>query len=325
MFTTAGEVVGRVSGLGWDRFLKQRIFEPLGMQDSSTLYAEMIERRDRAMPHVKKDGQANPSQWGNYDNIGGAGCVASSVADMTQWLRMQMALGEYEGKRLVSAKNLQETHLPSMFNRLTEAQREMQPEFTQTSYGMGWSINHYRGEMLTMHAGVLSGFRALVTMALGKKLGLVVLANLNGTQLPEALTNSLLDEYLGLEKTRDWNAHMLATVKKGEEKEALAKRERAAARKKDTRPSLELGSYVARYEEPAYGEARVTLKDGKLLMEWARFSGVLEHWHYDTFQVRGTAALNEAMVTFRIGADGKVEGMRLFEQEFISLPKAPQR
>jgi CubicO group peptidase (beta-lactamase class C family) len=321
MFTTAGEAVGTASGLGWDRFVQQRIFEPLGMKDSSTAYAEMIGKLDRAMPHLKRDGKAAPGQWGNYDNIGGAGCIASSVADMTEWLRMQMAMGEYEGKRLVSAKNLQETHLPSMFNRLTEAQRELQPEFTQTTYGMGWSINHYRGEMLVMHAGVLSGFRALVTMAPGKKLGFVVLANLNGTQMPEALTNSLLDEYLELPKTRDWNAHMLTAAKKSEEKEALEKREKLAARKKDTRPSLDLAAYVGTYEEPAYGEARVTLKDGKLQVEWARFQGSLEHWHFDTFQAKGAAALNDAMATFTLNAEGLVESMRLLDQDFTRKSK----
>ncbi len=321
MFTTAGEAVGKASGLGWDRFVQQRIFEPLGMKDSSTVYAEMIGKLDRAMPHLKRDEKAVAGQWGNYDNIGGAGCIASSVADMTEWLRLQMALGEYNGTRLVSAKNLQETHLPSMFNRLTEAQREMQPEFTQTTYGMGWSINHYRGEMLVMHAGVLSGFRALVTMAPGRKLGFVVLANLNGTQMPEALTNSLLDEYLELPKTRDWNAHMLTAVKKSEEKEALEKREKLAARKKDTRPSLDLASYVGTYEEPAYGEARVTLQEGKLRIEWARFSGALEHWHFDTFQAKGQSSLNDAMVTFTLNAEGKVEGLRLLDQDFVRKSK----
>jgi CubicO group peptidase (beta-lactamase class C family) len=320
MFTTAGEAVGKTSGLGWDRFMQQRIFEPLGMKDSSTLYAEMIGKTDRAMPHLKRDGKAVPSQWGNYDNIGGAGCISSSVADMTEWLRMQMALGEYNGKRLVSAKNLQETHLPNMFNRLTEAQRELQPEFTQTTYGMGWSINHYRGEMLVMHAGVLSGFRALVTMAPGRRLGFVVLANLNSTQMPEALTNALLDEYLELPKTRDWNAHMLTAVKKSEEKEALEKREKIAARKKDTRPSLELAAYVGTYEEPAYGEVRVALKDGKLQIEWARFSGAMEHWHFDTFQAKGQAALSEAMVTFTLNAQGKVERLQLLDQDFVKKP-----
>lgn len=320
MFTAAGEAVGKASGIGWDQFVRQRIFEPLGMQDTSTIYAEMIGKVDRAMPHLKRDGKAVPSQWGNYDNLGGAGSIASSVADMTEWLRLQLALGEHNGKRLVSARNLQETHLPNMFNRLTEAQRDLQPEFTQTTYGMGWSINHYRGEMLVMHAGVLSGFRALVTMVPGRKLGFVVLANLNSTQLPEALTNTLLDEYLDLPKTRDWNAHMLVAVKKSEEKEAAEKRERQAARKRDTRPSLDLSGYVGTYEEPAYGEARVTLKDGKLHLEWARFQAALEHWHYDTFQAKplpgGASSLQDAMLNFTLNAQGKVERLQLLDQDF---------
>jgi CubicO group peptidase (beta-lactamase class C family) len=306
MFTAAGEALGKTSGLGWDAFLKTRIFAPLGMDDTSTLYAEMMARTDRAMPHTK----GKPGVWGNYDNIGGAGCIASSTHDMARWLTLQLNGGTFQGQRLVSAKNLAETHLPNMYNRLTATQADLQPDFTQTTYGLGWSINHYRGEMLVMHAGVLSGFRALVTMVPRLKLGFVVLANLNGTNLPEALTNTLLDEYLDLPKTRDWNAHMLAAVKRAEDKEAEDKRERLAARLLNTKPSLPLADYAGKYHEPAYGEASVTTKENKLVLEWGRQRRELEHWHLDTFMT------NEQFVNFQFDSKGRPAKMIFLDQEF---------
>jgi CubicO group peptidase (beta-lactamase class C family) len=308
LFTAAGEVAGKVSGLGWDGLVEQRIFAPLDMRDSATRYAEMVQRENRAMPHVKT--KVNP--WGNYDNIGGAGSIASSAQDLSQWVRMQLNGGEFEGKRLVSAAQLGETHSPQMVNRLVSPTRELQPEFTQTTYGLGWAINHYRGEMLVMHAGVLSGFRALVTMAPRQKLGIVVLANQNGTNLPEALTNTLLDEYLGLAKTRDWNAHMLGIVKANEAKA----RQEQPVRKMGTKPSLEFGGYVGSFHEPAYGEVKVSLKEGKLRAEWAAFQGDLEHWHYDTWKVKGNGSLADVLLSFELNEKGEAVRLKLFGQTF---------
>ena len=68
MFTSAGEALGHASGIGWDSFLKQRLFAPLAMTDSLTTSAEMAR--------------------------------ASSVSDLSHWLRLQLANGVYDGKRL---------------------------------------------------------------------------------------------------------------------------------------------------------------------------------------------------------------------------------
>ncbi|MDX2266711.1 MAG: serine hydrolase [Bryobacter sp.] len=317
MFTAAGEAAGKASGLGWDALVREQIFAPLGMADSATTYADALRHTDRAMPHIRKLNQNVAVPWTNYDNIGGAGSIASSIADMTAWLRLQVNGGELDGKRLVSEKNLRETQLPNMFNRLTEAQQDLQPDFTQTTYGLGWSINHYRGEMLVMHAGVLQGFRALVTMVPRTRLGMVILANRNGTNLPEALTNTLLDGFLDLAKTRDWNAHMLAATKRTEAKQAEAKAKREAERQRNTKPSLDLAKYAGRYWEPAYGEAIVSFAKGKLSLEWARFQGELTHWHYDRFEAKGEGALAGAAVQFHLDDAGKAGELTLFEQRFV--------
>jgi len=312
MFLSAGEAAGKASGLGWDDFIRQRIFVPLGMKDSETAYAAMMQGRDRAMPHVKS--KVNP--WGNYDNIGGAGSIASSAHDMARWLRLQLNGGVFEGQRLVSELQLAETHAPQMVNRLVSPAKELQPDYTQTTYAMGWTINHYRGEMLVMHSGVLNGFRALVTMVPRLKLGFVILANQNGTNLNEALTNTLLDEYLQLPKSRDWNAHMLGVVKQNEAKALADKQQRDAARKQGTKPSLPLASYAGTYKEAAYGEVKVSLQDQKLRIVWTRHQGELEHWHYDTFQAIEGGTLADGLVVFELNEKGLPARIRMLGQVF---------
>lgn len=319
MFLSAAEAMGRTSGIGWDAFLKQRIFEPLGFRDTRTTYSEISQNTNIALPHTRRKDIVSADKMTNYDNIGGAGCIASSAADLAQWMRLQLGQGSYNGKRLISAGALAETHLPQTVIRMSAASLELQPDFTQSTYGLGWWINHYRGEMLVMHSGSLSGYRALITMVPRLKLGFVVLANLNGTHLPEALTNTLLDAYLGLPQNRDWNAHMIAVDKRAQGKSAAEQRSKEASRLKDTNPSLPLAAYAGRYSEPAYGEMLVILREGRLEVEWARFQSSLEHWHLDSFQPK-EGTIPETMLSFRVDAKGKVSGVKFLDQDFQRLP-----
>lgn len=62
MFMSAGEAAGKASGPGWDRFVQQRIFAPLGMKDSATQYVEIMRGSDMAMPHLKCVEQVSVSE-----------------------------------------------------------------------------------------------------------------------------------------------------------------------------------------------------------------------------------------------------------------------
>ena len=49
MYGIAGELVAKISGMPWDRFIQTRIFDPLGMTESIPLVAEIAgqaQRRD---------------------------------------------------------------------------------------------------------------------------------------------------------------------------------------------------------------------------------------------------------------------------------------
>jgi hypothetical protein len=58
-----------------------------------------------------------------------------------------------------------------------------------------------------------------------------------------------------------------------------------------------------------YGEVRVRAVDGTLRIDRGpAFQGALEHWHFDTFRSKWSAAnLGRSFVTFRLDALGKVD------------------
>lgn len=315
MFLTAGELVGRVAGGTWDDFIRQRIFNPLGMTHTTTRFSEAMQQTDRAMPHRKNKDDVKTFDWINFENVGAAGCINSSARDLAQWVLLHTNGGEFNGKRIVSVKNLEETYEPHMVIRADAAAKALNPDTTQNTYALGWNIAHYRGHRILGHAGVLDGFRARVTLIPETKSGIVVLANLGRTTLPESVTNSLVDLLLNL-PAKDWDAYLKAEVTKQDAEEEHKRQEKIAKRVKDTKPARHLADYAGIYTEPAYGTVEVREDQGHLLIKWANFSAKLEHWNYETFHAAATNPLQNEDAVFSLDASGKPVNLRFLEADF---------
>jgi CubicO group peptidase (beta-lactamase class C family) len=324
MFMAAGEAVGRASGGTWEEFVRKRILEPLGMSATDFSARDAYRSANLAMPYTKREGRLVEQEWRTYDNIGGAGAMNSTLADMTRWLRMQLAGGVFEGRRIVSARNLRETHTPQMVMVLDDEWRESNPESNMAAYGLGWIVQDYRGRHMISHGGSLHGFRSMVAMLPNDGVGVVVWTNLGDSLLPPAVRNAVFDRLLGLPE-RDWNALFLALSAKREGEQAAARAKREAARAKGTKPSLALPEYAGEYENAAYGTARVFMAGDALALSWNRVAATLNHWHYDTFRSSEDRLGEEDMATFVLGADGKVIELRFLGQVFRRVEKREEK
>ena len=98
-----GNLVAEVSGMPLDEFLKARIFDPLGMDD--TAYSVQAEKRDRVVTiHSLVDGELveapTPETVGGP--VRGDGGLNSTATDYIRFLQMLLNKGEFEGTRLLS-------------------------------------------------------------------------------------------------------------------------------------------------------------------------------------------------------------------------------
>ncbi|MBS1788139.1 MAG: serine hydrolase [Acidobacteria bacterium] len=309
MFLTAGLAVGNASSLSWEEFIQRRIFDPLGMKSASLSTSIAEKSPDHATPHLKRGATIEPMPWRNIDNVAPAGSINASVRDLSNWLQLQLNEGVVDGKRLISSANVREMHTPQMVIRNEGRWQLFFPpsETSQLSYGLGWFINDYRGRKLVMHGGTIDGFRASIVLVPSSKLGVAVLTNLNGTQMPEAVCYSVVDLLEALPK-RDWNGYISEQAKQLEAEATQAFLTRLGARKKDTKPSRELAAYAGTYEDAAYGKADISLLDGGLVLNWSSFNAKLQHFHFDTFSILEPRLATE-QVQFQLGADGEVSGL----------------
>lgn len=110
-----GAVIEVVSGMSYGEFLKKRIFEPLGMQD--TAFYVPAARQDRLAKvyretedglveeHFSHLGIQNTMEREPAFESGGAG-LTSTIDDYARFTQMLLQKGEYQGRRILSPETV---------------------------------------------------------------------------------------------------------------------------------------------------------------------------------------------------------------------------
>ncbi|HEX8493258.1 MAG TPA: serine hydrolase [Pyrinomonadaceae bacterium] len=316
MFLAAGQVVAAVAGKSWDDFIKERFLIPLGMTTTTTSITAFKSTDNVASPHNELDGKLRVVRYSNVDGVGPAASLNSNVAEMAQWIRLQLGRGKYNGKQFFSPAAAREMWSPQTIIQISEAGEKFNPTRHFNTYGLGWFVSDYQGRKVVSHGGGLDGMISQVAMMPEENLGVVVLSN-SETSLPSIMVNKVFDTFLGVPK-RDWSAEILARANQakaaGEAEEKKLEDERA----KNTKPSLQLQQYAGTYTGVMYGDARVALENGQLVIRLVaspNFVGDLEHWQYDTFRVKWRASVSypfpKGFITFTLNAQGKVDEMKI--------------
>jgi len=284
MFTTAGQIVEAVSDTTWDNFVRHRIFTPLGMRTSTTTVRDLENRDNVATAHGRIDGEVVPITWPNFDNLGGAGAINSSVQDMAEWMRLQLGEGAYAGERLLSDSVVKEMHTPQTVVRRGEEEEEMFPESHFAAYGMGWRLGDYRGRLIVRHGGALDGMRTHVLLVPEEELGVVAVTNVNESRIPQAIVWHVADQYIG-PRDKNWNEVYLAAAAKAREEAEETRSSSEDERQTGTVPTHPLSAFVGTYTHDLYGTAVVEESRGQLVVRVGPyFVGDLEHWHFNTFR-----------------------------------------
>jgi CubicO group peptidase (beta-lactamase class C family) len=314
MYATAGEVVAAVSGISWKEFVRTRIFQPLGMDETVPVLAETVGQPNVASPHDRVDGKTVRIENASVDPVAPAGSIWSSVTDMSRWERFLLAGGVTEDStRLLTTATVDELFKPATM--VTPSQFYPTAQLTHphwTTYGLGWFQQDYRGEKVDFHTGSIDGMVAIAGLIRDRNLGVYVLANRDHVELRHALMYAVFDRYLGGER-RDWGADMKVLYDSLAADTEARQAEREAERVEGTSPSLPLASYAGKYTHPLFGELVVTSSPGGLRANLGPGQpGALEHWSYDTFRLRFDARWRGwRLATFVLGLDGEVASVRV--------------
>lgn len=150
-YIVLGKLVERVSGEGLDQFARQRIFLPLGMEETGFRPGEGL--RKRAAPADRREGrwiegEVHDPRAYYLGGVAGHAGLFSTAADLARYAQMMLGRGQYAGRRVLKPETIQRMTRPYPVSAGLR--------------GLGWDIRtgyaSNRGEAMSRRAFGHGGF-----------------------------------------------------------------------------------------------------------------------------------------------------------------------
>ena len=315
LYLVAGEVVTRVSGMSWENFIQQRIFDPLGMKSSAPSFDLIKNNTDIIDAHAPVNGVVQVIRREHNGVIDAAGGIYSSVSDMCKWIIMQMNDGAYgNGKRLFS-KDVHDEMWTQQTIIPVKGTNSYNTHFA--GYGLGWFLSDAHGYKLCTHTGGLAGIVTQVTLIPELKLGIIVFTNQQSGAAFTAITNTIKDSYFGIPK-RDWVGKLHKQEEEGQAEEKLLldsiHQQIDAAKKANI--NTDVGKFTGTYKDKWFGNISITQADGKLWFQSERsylLKGEMMPYKGNTFIIKWNDRSfdADAYAMFCLDSEGNASGMKM--------------
>lgn len=172
-------IVEHASGMGFARFLQERIFAPLHMTGTVAYEAGRSTVPHRAYGYTLDGTVPRPTDQSNTSAVLGDGGIYSSAVDLAKWDRA------LERHTLVSAEAQRLAWTPPSL-----------PAGEHTEYGFGWFVDRDTGTLRLRHHGESRGFTNGIIRYPERRLTVVILTNRTGGA-PWDIAQRVAELYLG--------------------------------------------------------------------------------------------------------------------------------
>lgn len=310
MYMIAGELIERITGKTWSRYLRDNFLDPLEMEDTYTSPGQLSPDANVAYPHYKEQ----QLDIYRFQAVKPAASIYSNVKDLARWVNMWLGEGKWQSKTIIEGQALEPCLAPHTLLDVSSAEKQHGTRFK--AYGLGWSISDHRGVKIVEHGGGMPGYLSRITMVPEQELGIVILNNGFDLFIRQTIKNIVMDHYLEQWKEENWVERSLEARKSYEKRQQQSRQKRLDQRVPNTNTALSLEDYTGRYSDRFYGDARVKMKDGELhlslLPASETFTSEMEHWHHNTFRVDfKDPFLPFGLITFDLDSKGRVSGFSI--------------
>jgi CubicO group peptidase (beta-lactamase class C family) len=144
-YALAALVVEDVSGMPFDQYVEEYIFNPLGMTHSSYLLAPPLPE-NMAVGYLYQEGKQIP-QPVDYDSDYPAGSIVSTAEDMSHFILAHLQDGCYQDACILQASTLAGMH-----------QRQAETPYENQNVTYGFTEAYQDGQLLIGHSGATRGF-----------------------------------------------------------------------------------------------------------------------------------------------------------------------
>ena len=168
-----GAIIEEASGMSYADYVKEKILLPLHMYRSGFAEEDVEGDEDLAVPYVTNRGGGKVATRYPYGQMISDGGLMSNALDMGNYLRMMLAGGAFDGRRLASEESVGEMASPKI-RMLDEPVNGVDYRY----YGYGLRIKDgFLGHRLVQHSGSVFGSSAYINFVPDAGVGVAILAN----------------------------------------------------------------------------------------------------------------------------------------------------
>ena len=173
-YSIIGEVIRSRTGRRYQRLMDEKIFAPLKMQNASMTYDEIMKNGNVAKPHLHwRKGWKATTISDTYYNVGPAGGVNASIADMAQWLKAMLGTKE----DFVREETLDRIFTPVVKAKSKNRYFRKWVGRSDSHYALGWRVLNFKNDTLLYHGGYVRGYRSEVAIDRRSRIAICVLSN----------------------------------------------------------------------------------------------------------------------------------------------------
>lgn len=285
-YTIAAEVLKRITGKNWAEYVQENILNPLEMNRTLTSVSQLKNTDNIATPHTfDYDYNMVPIKWRNVDNLAAAAGLISSANDMAKWVSMQINMGMFNDKEIFSKKLILNTHIPYNIIPSPSHGTERITNRHFNTYGLGWGIADYKGELYIEHSGGYDGMLSRTAFLPDKKFGLVILTNNDQNDAITTLMYQLFDYALNKEVFNWDSLSFVNSTKDGISYDQITWEEIQEKKNTNLKPEFNFDDLQGTYYNVQAGNLVVTKSSRGIVFNLSsrpETQGVFESWRNDT-------------------------------------------
>lgn len=282
MYAASGVVLENISGKTWEETVRDKIFQPLQMNNSWFSNEEMMKSGNFALAYFEPDSTRKLQKItyvAQSNALGPAGTIKSTVEDMSHWMIAQLNSGKYNNQQAISAAAIKQTLVPNIIAE-TESSWE---ELSNALYCLGRNIQTYKGIKVATHTGSIDGYYSNLTFVPSQNIGIFMVHNsVPAGNLRSIMAFPVIDILLNLSRT-PWSDRYMQINAMNKAIEIKQKDSITATQVKQTMPSHSLNAYIGKYTSTLYDEMEILLQENQLVMLYRGQRSLLHHFHYDQF------------------------------------------
>lgn len=322
MYSGAGYAMELLSGKPWERFVRERILDPLGMTSTTFTIADMLKTPQPGVPFTERRDNTELYRIPYYSDAIGvapAGAINSNIVDMSKWLIALMNEGKFNGRQVIPKAIIRQTLAPSIALPNTGIEVRGWGELLNSNYGMGRWTTSYRGHLLAYHGGDLPGFHSQVSTMPYDSIGVIVIVIGNhAAPLYNVVSYNVYERLLGLSLT-PWSERQNTIRLKNKAAGKQARTKAGGGRVANTRPSHATGDYIGEFAHPAYGVLTISKGDTSLMFDLHKIKLPLSHFHYDRFDTPDDEEDGKWSVNFLTNPQGEIDRAELSLDEAAAI------